>query len=226
MSTSGLTWRCIRTSLARPTRFSISTRGGSPRRKSGSARIADTVRLRDMRPFRTDPRMYYVPKKSVFTKIVGEPHSGGLALRFARLLGDAPDLAAFAKNDLAVGFKLDYVRPDGDLSNYVPDFVVRTADGKCWVVEAKGRAELDPPAEMARLAHWCADATKAGEHSRRRAGVAVRLCRRARVREAAADNVDGASGGFPRVSMALFGGAIQGQLLRFTQSYGKYQQRP
>ncbi|NDP41680.1 MAG: DEAD/DEAH box helicase family protein [Aromatoleum sp.] len=130
-------------------------------RESGSARVEDRIRLRDTRPFRTDPREYYLPKKSLFSKIVGEPHAGKFELRFARFLDDAPDAVAFAKNYLAVGFKLDYVRADGDLSNYVPDFLVRTTDGTVWVVETKGRVELDLPAKMARLAQWCDDATQA-----------------------------------------------------------------
>jgi len=58
---------------------------------------------------------------------------------------------ALAKNHLAVGFKLDYVKTDGDLSNYTPDFTVRTSDKKIWVVETKGRVELDVPQKMARL---------------------------------------------------------------------------
>ncbi|MEK7384335.1 MAG: hypothetical protein AAB262_13755, partial [Elusimicrobiota bacterium] len=44
---------------------------------------------------------------------------------------------------------------------YTPDFLVRTADGTVWVVETKGREELDLPQKMARLAQWCADATAA-----------------------------------------------------------------
>ena len=130
-------------------------------RESGSARVEDTIRLRDTRPFRTDPRAYYVPKKSLFNKIVGEPRAGGLELKFARFLDDAPDVIAFAKNYLAVGFRLDYVRPDGELSNYVPDFLVKNAGGAIWVVETKGREELDLPAKMARLKQWCADARDA-----------------------------------------------------------------
>jgi len=68
---------------------------------------------------------------------------------------------AFAKNYLAVGFKLDYVRAGGDLANYYPDFIVRTADGAVWLVETKGREEIDLPQKMARLKQWCADATAA-----------------------------------------------------------------
>ncbi|MGI8895931.1 MAG: hypothetical protein ACR2HE_09830 [Casimicrobiaceae bacterium] len=86
---------------------------------------------------------------------------GGFEFRFARFLDDAPDVVAFAKNYLAVGFKIDYVKGDGDISNYVPDFVVKTTNGTVWIVETKGREELDVPQKMARLKQWCADATSA-----------------------------------------------------------------
>lgn len=132
-------------------------------KESGVARIEDRIRLRETRPFRTDARPYLAAKKSIFSKIVGEPNAGGFELSFARFLDDAPDVAAFAKNYLAVGFKIDYVKADGDLSTYTPDFVVRTTDGTVWVVETKGRAELDLPRKMERLQQWCADATEASQ---------------------------------------------------------------
>ncbi|AAZ97445.1 type III restriction-modification enzyme helicase subunit [Thiobacillus denitrificans ATCC 25259] len=130
---------------------------------TGTCRIEDRIRLRDTRPFRTENRPYFAPKKSVFSKIVGEPHAGGFEMAFASFLDDAPDVVAFAKNYLAVGFKIDYVKADGDLSNYVPDFLLKTADGTVWIIETKGRAELDLPQKMARLRQWCADATQASQ---------------------------------------------------------------
>jgi type III restriction enzyme len=130
---------------------------------TGSVRIEDHIRLRDTRPFRTENRPYLAPKKSLFSKIVGEPHAGGFELTFATFLDNAPDVAAFAKNYLAVGFKIDYVKADGDLSNYVTDFFVKTTDGTVWVVETKGRVELDLPQKMSRLRQWCTDATSASQ---------------------------------------------------------------
>ncbi len=130
---------------------------------SGGSRIEDRIRLRDMRPFRTEHRPYLDAKKSLFSKVVGEPNSGGFELRFARFLDDAPDVAAFAKNYLAVGFKIDYVKADGDLSTYTPDFLVKTADQTVWIIETKGRVEIDLPQKMERLRQWCADATTASE---------------------------------------------------------------
>ena len=38
---------------------------------------------------------------------------------------------------------------------------MRTTDGDVWIVETKGREELDLPQKMARLRQWCADATAA-----------------------------------------------------------------
>lgn len=130
-------------------------------KESGIARIEDRIRLRETRPFRTDARPYLSPKKSIFSKIVGEANAGGFELLFARFLDDAPDVAAFGKNYLAVGFKIDYVKADGDLSTYTPDFIARTSDGMVWIVETKGRVELDLPRKMERLRQWCADATEA-----------------------------------------------------------------
>jgi type III restriction enzyme len=130
-------------------------------RDTGSSRIEGQIRLRDTRPFRTEPRGFLLAKRSVFNRIVGEGSADGLELSFAAFLENAPDVQAFGKNYLAVGFKLDYVKADGELSNYVPDFVARDTDGGVWIVETKGREELDIPQKMARLRQWCADATAA-----------------------------------------------------------------
>jgi type III restriction enzyme len=128
---------------------------------TGTTRIESRIRLRDMRPFPTDYRPNLSAVKCLFNKIVGEPHSGGFELRFAAFLDNAPDVQAFAKNYLRLGFKLDCVKADGDLAHYVPDFIVRTTDGLIWIIETKGREELDLPQKMARLKQWCADATAA-----------------------------------------------------------------
>ena len=131
--------------------------------ETGTSRIEDRIRLRDTRPFRTENRPYLSPRKSLFSKIVGEPHAGGFELTFAGFLDNAPDVTAFAKNYLAVGYKIDYVKADGDLSTYTPDFIVKATDGTVWIVETKGRAELDLPQKMARLRQWCTDATGASQ---------------------------------------------------------------
>lgn len=139
---------------------------------AGASRIEERIRLRDTRPFRTEHRDYLAPKKSLFSKIVGEPHAGGFELAFAAFLDNAPDVAAFAKNYMAVGFRIDYVKANGNLSHYVPDFIVKTTDGTVWIIETKGREEIDLPQKMKRLRQWCEDATAA---SRAEGGPAYRF---------------------------------------------------
>ena len=52
-----------------------------------------------------------------------QPHRGDsqLELRFAAFLEDCSDVVSYAKNYMAVHFKLDYVNAGGDISNYYPD---------------------------------------------------------------------------------------------------------
>lgn len=138
----------------------------------GSSRIEDRIRLRETRPFRTEPRAFLAPKRSLFTKIVGEARADRLELEFARFLDTVPGVVSFAKNYLAVGFQLDYVKADGDLSNYVPDFLVKAEDGAIYVIETKGREELDLPQKMSRLRQWCDEVTAA---SRAEGGPAYRF---------------------------------------------------
>ncbi len=131
--------------------------------ESGSSRIDGYIRLRDTRPFRTEPRGFLPARKSVFNRIVGEAGADRLELAFAAFLESAPDVQAYGKNYLAVGFKIEYVRANGELSTYTPDFLVRTTAGEVWIVETKGREELDLPQKMARLRQWCEDATEAAQ---------------------------------------------------------------
>jgi len=132
-------------------------------REAGTSRIEGTIKLRDTRPFRTQPRGFLQAKKSVFNRIVGEGSADGLELAFASFLEGADDVQAFGKNYMAVGFKIDYVKASGELSTYTPDFIVRTKDGAVWIVETKGREELDLPQKMRRLDQWCQDATEASK---------------------------------------------------------------
>ncbi len=123
-------------------------------RDKGDAEIRDTIKLRQTRPFVAKDQGYLVPKKSVFNRIIGDSQ---LELRFAAFLEDCSDVVSYAKNYLAVHFKLDYVNADGDISNYYPDFMVKLSDKRIVIVETKGQEDLDVPLKMARLRQWCED---------------------------------------------------------------------
>jgi type III restriction enzyme len=123
-------------------------------RDKGDAEIRDSIKLRQTRPFVAKDQSYLIPKKSVFNKIIGDSH---FELLFARFLEDCDDVISYAKNYMAVHFKLDYVNANGDISNYYPDFIVKLSPKAHCIVETKGLEDLDVPLKMARLRQWCED---------------------------------------------------------------------
>ena len=127
-------------------------------RDAGDAQISDTIRLQDMQPFVVKDQAYLMPKKSVFNRIIGDSK---FELKFASFLENSPDVVSYAKNYLAVRFKLDYVKIDGDIANYYPDFLVKLADGRVIVAETKGLEDLDVAPKMHRLRQWCEDVNDA-----------------------------------------------------------------
>jgi len=122
--------------------------------EKGDAEIRDTIKLRQTRPFIVKDQGYLISKKSVFNRVIGDSQ---FELEFASFLEQCDDVVSYAKNYLAVHFKLDYVNADGDISNYYPDFIVKLNDDRIVIVETKGQEDLDVPPKMARLKQWCED---------------------------------------------------------------------
>jgi type III restriction enzyme len=126
--------------------------------EKGDARIRDTIKLRQVRPFIAKDQGYLIPKKSVFNRIIGD---SDFELQFAGFLEGCDDVTSYVKNYLAVGFKLDYVKADGDISNYYPDFLVKLPGNRIVVVETKGQQDVDVEPKMRRLKQWCEDINQA-----------------------------------------------------------------
>ena len=123
-------------------------------RDKGNAEIRDSIKLRTTRPFVVKDQGYLMPQKSVFNRIIGDSH---LELEFASFLEKASDVISYSKNYFAVNFKLDYVNADGNISNYYPDFFVKSSDEKIVIVETKGLEDLDVPLKIQRLRQWIED---------------------------------------------------------------------
>lgn len=114
--------------------------------------IQGCIRIRQTAAFEVKEQDYIAPKKSVFNKIIGDVR---FELEFAMFLERCLDADSYAKNYFAIGFKLDYIKTNGDIADYYPDFIVKTADGRIVIVELKGRVDEDVPLKMARLKEWC-----------------------------------------------------------------------
>ena len=123
----------------------------------GDAEIRDSIKLRKTRPFVVKEQGYLIPKKSIFNKIIGD---SPLELQFAGFLERCDDIVSYVKNYFAVQFKIDYVKANGDISNYYPDFIVKVSDTEVYIVETKGLEDLDVPQKMERLKQWCKDINK------------------------------------------------------------------
>jgi type III restriction enzyme len=123
-------------------------------RDKGSAEIRDFIKLKEVRPFVAKEQGFVLPRKSVFNKIIGDSI---FELEFASWLDQCEDVVSYAKNFLSVHFSIDYVRSDGSISSYYPDFFVKTDSRTLYIVETKGLEDLDAPLKKARLKQWCAD---------------------------------------------------------------------
>ncbi|GAB3637473.1 DEAD/DEAH box helicase family protein [Hymenobacter arcticus] len=79
---------------------------------------------------------------------------------FAKFLDKAPDVAAFAKLPENFGFSVAYTDTRTNLRHYYPDFVVRQPDGTHWLVETKGREDVDVAHKDEAARAWCSRATE------------------------------------------------------------------
>ncbi len=99
-------------------------------------------------------REYIIPKKSPFNKIAGDNH---FELEFAAFLERGEDVVSYAKNYFAVHFKIDYKNSDGNISDFYPDFLVKISNREIYILETKGREDIDDPLKITRLKQWVED---------------------------------------------------------------------
>lgn len=123
----------------------------------GDSEIRNYIKISKCRPFVVKNQSYIVPKKSIFNKIIGD---SGLELTFASFLEDCDDIISYVKNYFGVHFKIDYKNADGNLSDYYPDFIVKKNEREVFIIETKGREDLDVPLKTQRLKQWCEDINK------------------------------------------------------------------
>lgn len=123
----------------------------------GEAEIRDYIKISKARPFVAKDQGYIVPQKSIFNKIIGDSN---FELEVASLLERCPDIISYAKNYFSVHFKIDYRNADGAISDYYPDFLVKVTNKEVYIVETKGREDLDDVLKIERLKQWCQDVNK------------------------------------------------------------------
>jgi type III restriction enzyme len=125
----------------------------------GTTQVRDSIKLSRIRPFVVNDQPYAVAGNSIFNKVVCD---NAFELELAELLSKSKQIISFAKipERKAGAFSVEYQSSDGGISNYYPDFVVKQTEKEIWLIETKGREDLNDPRKWKRLKQYCADATE------------------------------------------------------------------
>lgn len=122
----------------------------------GSAKINNFISLRKARPIVVKNQGFIKAKKSVFNRVIADNE---FELDVAGFLEDA-EIISFAKNFLALGFKIEYQGTDGNIHDFHPDFIVKKTEREIFIIETKGREDLNDIKKINRLVTWCTDVNK------------------------------------------------------------------
>jgi len=124
-------------------------------RDRGNAEIKEYISLRDT-PTCAVPQQdeIVIPHKSLFNKIIGD---NKLEIAVARFFDGCPDIISFAKNITRIAFCIDYVNSDGEIKKYYPDFFLKKTEQEYFLIETKGREDIEDALKLKRLSSWCED---------------------------------------------------------------------
>ncbi|MBM3129168.1 MAG: hypothetical protein FJ009_11175 [Chloroflexi bacterium] len=96
-------------------------------------------------------------KKTVFNLV---PCGNKFEQAFAEFLDDAPDISAFAKLPEQFGFAIEYTDATNNLRYYEPDFVAVAESKTRYLIETKGREDVDVANKDRAATLWAENATR------------------------------------------------------------------
>lgn len=112
--------------------------------------------LSSTQPFATSKKVME-SKRTVFNFV---PCDNEFELTFARFLDKSDDLEAFAKLPELFGFCIQYTDTLANIRNYFTDFIARLSDGSHWLIETKGREDIEVAMKDNAAQNWCDTATE------------------------------------------------------------------
>jgi type III restriction enzyme len=120
---------------------------------------AEPMRLSQWKPFQvthSERRPVLEADRTLFNLA---PCNRELEVAVTKFLDTASDVAAFAKNAGPQCLRIDYLTANGRLAFYTPDFFARTQNGNYYLVETKGREDVDVPRKARAAVAWCESAS-------------------------------------------------------------------
>jgi type III restriction enzyme len=115
----------------------------------------DFIKLSNTKPF-VWSKMVYQANKCIFNYV---PCDNDFEVDIAKFFDRAEDVVAFSKIVPKIGFFVEYRDSDGNFRLYYPDFVVLMDNNEHFIIEAKGREDVDVGHKDKRIKLWCEDAT-------------------------------------------------------------------
>ncbi len=112
-------------------------------------------KLSDTEPFPFS-RPTFPASKTVFNLVAADNE---FERDFARFLEGAPDIDAFAKLPGRFGFAIEYTDSAANLRYYEPDFVAVDINSTRFLIETKGREDIDVAHKDRAAMIWCENAT-------------------------------------------------------------------
>ena len=112
-------------------------------------------KLSDTPPFPFS-RPTFEASKTVFNLVAAD---NDFERDFAHFLQEASDVASFAKLPGRFGFAIEYTDTATNLRYYEPDFVAVTGSGEHYLIETKGREDIDVAHKDRAARIWCENAT-------------------------------------------------------------------
>ncbi len=88
------------------------------------------------------------------------PYDNKYEQAFIKFLDQATDIKAFAKLPEQFGFYIQYINSLANIRHYYPDFIVVDQAGGHWLVETKGREDLEVPLKDQAATLWCQNASE------------------------------------------------------------------
>ncbi len=107
-------------------------------------------------PFPTSKKILEA-KKSIFNYT---PCDNDFEFNFAKFLDKADDIKAFSKLPEQFGFCIQYSDTLANIRNYYPDFIAIAKDNINWIIETKGREDIEVRLKDNAAINWCNTATE------------------------------------------------------------------
>lgn len=105
-------------------------------------------------------RKLYESDKTVFNYVACDNE---FELEFAKFLHRSEDVLAYSKLPQQFGFSIPYTDTRANIRHYFPDFIVKLSEKEYWIIETKGREDIEVVLKDQAAQNWCANATELTE---------------------------------------------------------------